>query len=155
MNSKACVKNKVIGQTCVGLRIGNQVKTIMGFQYWASTQLRYQSFDNRLEDEPRVRTLICRRLYLSSVRLKASQEWIHCFFSLPQISILLILFRLIFFQILKKIKTCFFSFSLFRLATLLEGAGCIFFKLNFKVNYFIILWWKKCVKLVWKWIIVI
>ena len=33
-------------------------------------------------------------------------------------------------------------------ATLLEGAGCFFFKTNFKVNSFIILRWKKCVNLV-------
>ena len=33
------------------------------------------------------------------------------------------------------------------LATLLEGAGCFFFKMNFKVNSFILLRWKKCVKL--------
>ena len=30
----------------------------MGFQYRASPRLRYQSFDNRLEDKPRVWTLI-------------------------------------------------------------------------------------------------
>ena len=41
------------------------------------------------------------------------------------------------------------------LATLIEGAGCFFFKVNSKVNSFILLWWKKCEKLAKKWIIVI
>ena len=35
---------------------------VKGYHYRGSTRLRYQSFDNRLEDEPRVGTSICRSL---------------------------------------------------------------------------------------------
>ena len=39
-----------------------QLKTILGFQYQASTQLRLQTFKTRLENESRVGTLIRRNL---------------------------------------------------------------------------------------------
>ena len=38
------------------------VKTILGYHYWALTQLRLQSLGIRLKDEPRVGTLIRRNL---------------------------------------------------------------------------------------------
>ena len=39
--------------------------SVMGFQYWASTRLRYQNFDNHLEDEPRVGIPIRQSLQVS------------------------------------------------------------------------------------------
>ena len=43
----------VFGQIQIRLEIGIHVTTILGFQYQASTQLRYQWFGNGLDDEPR------------------------------------------------------------------------------------------------------
>ena len=38
------------------------MSTILGYHYRASTQLMYQRFENRLDDEPQVKTLIRRSL---------------------------------------------------------------------------------------------
>ena len=43
---------------------------IRDFGYWALTQLRYQSFDNRLEDVPRVRTPIRQSLLQSTCTIE-------------------------------------------------------------------------------------
>ena len=52
----------------------------MGYHFRVSTQLRYQSFDNCLEDEPRVRTQICQSLVYSFLRnnpLQTHQHRLH------------------------------------------------------------------------------
>ena len=54
-------------QIWVELRIVIQVYTIKGLHYWALTQFRYKSFNNCLEDEPRVGTLIRRSLMVSYI----------------------------------------------------------------------------------------
>ena len=46
----------------VGLEFVLCMSTILGYHYRASTRLRYQRFDNHLDDKPRVRTLIHRSL---------------------------------------------------------------------------------------------
>ena len=46
------------GLTQVRLEIVIGVNTIYGYHYQALIQLRYQRFENRLEDEPRVGTPI-------------------------------------------------------------------------------------------------
>ena len=52
----------VFGQIWIRLEIGISITTILGFQYWASTWLRYQWFGNRLDDEPWIGTPICQSL---------------------------------------------------------------------------------------------
>ena len=67
----ARVQIKVLRQTQVGLKKVNQVYTIRGFHYRGLTQSRHHSFDNRLEDNPRVRTLIgCSKLVIFLVLKK-------------------------------------------------------------------------------------
>ena len=53
-----CVSMLVFGQIQIILEIKICASTILGFQYRASTQLRYQCFGNRLDDEPRIGTPI-------------------------------------------------------------------------------------------------
>ena len=52
----------VFGQIQIRLEIGIRLTTILGFQYRAWTQLRYQWFGNRLDNEPRIGTPIRRSL---------------------------------------------------------------------------------------------
>ena len=47
----------------------------LGYRYRASTQLRYQRFEIRLEDEPRMGTPICRNLlyrWIMSIKMQRS-----------------------------------------------------------------------------------
>ena len=60
---------KVLGQSLVNMVIVDRVNSIRGFQYPAKTQLRYQSLDNRLKDEPRVGTPIRRSLFKTASKV--------------------------------------------------------------------------------------
>ena len=55
-------ENLGIRATQVRLENVIRVNTIYGYHYRALNRLRYQRFENRLEDEPRVRTPIRRSL---------------------------------------------------------------------------------------------
>ena len=52
----------IFKQVRTGLVIVLRLNTISGFQYWASTRPRTQTFKSRLKNESRVGTLLCRNL---------------------------------------------------------------------------------------------
>ena len=57
---KYCIRVSMLafGKNHIKLEMGIRVTTILGFQYRASTRLKYQWFGNRLDDEPQIGTLI-------------------------------------------------------------------------------------------------
>ena len=61
MSTYSC-KHVGIRENSSQSRICASRKPILGYYYWASTWLRYQRFENRLKDEPRVGTPICQNL---------------------------------------------------------------------------------------------
>ena len=59
----------VFGQIWISKKSGVCVTTILGFQYQASTRLRYQWFENHLDDEPRIGTWFT-KVWLALIEMK-------------------------------------------------------------------------------------